>query len=197
MRRKHQPHRPLNARQKLFIEEYLKDLNGTQAAIRAGYSRNSASEQACELLRKPTIVKELAPRQERRLGRLEVTRDRVLRELALNAFADIRSCFDAHGQLVAPQDLTDEAAAAIGSLEVVTKQSGKGPVEYINKVKLNNKIQALEILARHLRLLTVLVEVDTSQPLVAFPAGTYIDVGKPIPALPDVTVKALEEGKKP
>jgi phage terminase small subunit len=69
----------LNPRQQRFVEEYLVDLNATQAAIRAGYSEKTAYRQGADLLKKPQIVARIAESQAARSARTEITQDAVLR----------------------------------------------------------------------------------------------------------------------
>lgn len=78
----------LTAKQKRFVEEYLIDLNATQAAIRAGYSERTAHSIGHELLRKPEIQAAIAEKMAERSKRVEVTADRVLEEWWAIATAD-------------------------------------------------------------------------------------------------------------
>lgn len=71
----------LTPRQQRFVEEYLIDLNGTQAAIRAGYSAKSAGRQALELLQKTLIASAVAQAQKGRSERLQLSADMVAQEL--------------------------------------------------------------------------------------------------------------------
>jgi phage terminase small subunit len=80
----------LTPKQARFVDEYLVDLNGTQAAIRAGYSARGADVQAVRLLGNARISAAIASRQTKRTARTEVTQDRVISELALIAFSDMR-----------------------------------------------------------------------------------------------------------
>jgi hypothetical protein len=76
---------PINERQELFCREFLVDYNGTQAAVRAGYSKPSAHSQASYLLRQPKIkrrIAELAAEQRERVTlRADLTLERLLNEL--------------------------------------------------------------------------------------------------------------------
>ena len=76
----------LTKKQQLFVEEYLKDLNATQAAIRAGYSAKTAYAIAEKLLRKAEIKQAIQEAMKARSDRTEITQDRVLQELARLAF---------------------------------------------------------------------------------------------------------------
>lgn len=77
----------LTAKQQRFCDEYLIDLNATQAAIRAGYSKKTANEQGARLLVNVSIQKKIFELQKEREKRTEITQDSVLHELALIAFA--------------------------------------------------------------------------------------------------------------
>lgn len=70
--------RPLNTRQHLFVTEYLVDLNATQAAIRAGYSKKTAGALGERLLKKVEVAAEVQAAMDRRAKRVEVTADYVL-----------------------------------------------------------------------------------------------------------------------
>lgn len=76
----------LTPKQKLFVDEYLVDLNATQAAIRAGYSEKTAYSIGNENLMKPEIAKAIQNAQQKRQERTEITQDRVVQEIADNAF---------------------------------------------------------------------------------------------------------------
>ena len=80
----------LNPKQQRFVDEYLVDLNATQAAIRAGYSADTAGQIGHELLKKPEIQHGLAEARKRQQERTGITADRVIAEIALMAFADAR-----------------------------------------------------------------------------------------------------------
>lgn len=71
----------MTKKQKRFVEEYLIDLNATQAAIRAGYSPATAKEIGCENLTKPNISEAIAKAMAERSRRTGVNQDRVLQEL--------------------------------------------------------------------------------------------------------------------
>ena len=79
----------LTAKQQRFVEEYLVDLNATQAAIRAGYSEKTARDIGHENLAKPNIAEAIAEAQAKRSERTRITADMVLEELAAIAFADM------------------------------------------------------------------------------------------------------------
>lgn len=71
----------LTPKQARFVEEYLVDLNATAAAIRAGYSRNRASEIGWQLLQKTTILRAVQAAQAERSARTQITQDYVISNL--------------------------------------------------------------------------------------------------------------------
>lgn len=150
------PGKPLSAKQARFVEEYLLDLNATQAAIRAGYSERTARQAGAENLSKPVIVAAIAAAQEARSKRTEITQDRVLAELAKIGFSDLRKTMTKGGSLMDPQAWDDETAGAIAAIEVVTRPSGdvdedgNREVEHVHKIKAWDKLSALEKLGKHL-----------------------------------------------
>lgn len=81
--------KPLTPKQAAFVQEYLIDLNATQAATRAGYSTKTAYSIGDELLRKPEIRQAIEAATAERQGRTQVDQDMVIEELAAVAFADV------------------------------------------------------------------------------------------------------------
>jgi phage terminase small subunit len=87
--------------QELFVREYLKDLNGQEAAIRAGYSEKSAKQQAYLMLKEPEIKAAVDKAIQARANRLEITADMVLQELAKIGFAEISESISARDKIAA------------------------------------------------------------------------------------------------
>jgi phage terminase small subunit len=151
-------------KQQRFVDEYLIDLNATQAAIRAGYSAKTAGSQAFDLLKKPEIQGAISARQQERQKRTEVTQDRVLQEVARLAFLDIRKVLTDGGNLKPISELDDDTAAAIAGLEIMEEHQGSGAdrvfIGYTKKLKLSDKKGALELLMRHLGMLKDRTEIS-------------------------------------
>ncbi|WP_240485282.1 terminase small subunit [Acidovorax temperans] len=80
----------LDSRQQRFVDEYLVDLNGTQAAIRAGYSAKTAAEQSYDLLRRPQIAAAIAAGRAAQQERTQINADALLLQAWQIAFADPR-----------------------------------------------------------------------------------------------------------
>mgnify|MGYP003745358937 CR=1 FL=1 len=141
----------LSAKQQRFVDEYLVDLNATQAAIRAGYSEKTAGAQGFDLLKKPEIEAAIAEAMKRRSKRTDVTQDRVVKELAAMAFYD-------------PADLASTPVNSpkdIANLPEDVRRSivGWSWDKFGNFVlKLSPKTPSLDLLARHLGMLRDKVE---------------------------------------
>jgi phage terminase small subunit len=152
----------LTAKQERFVAEYLIDLNATQAAIRAGYSKKTAEKIGSENLRKPEIAAHLSASMKAREIRTEITQDRVLAEFAKIAFLDPRKFYDEAGNLIPIHKLDDDTAAALGGMDVSAVRSADGDIDYTKKIKIIDKKGALDSIARHLGMFTDKTEVKHS-----------------------------------
>lgn len=157
----------ITARQQRFVDEYLIDRNAMQAAIRAGYSANTAKEMGYENLTKPHIqaaIEEGRAKQQERTG---ITADRVVREAARIGLFDPRKLFGDDGAPKGIHELDDDTAAAISGVKISTRKDEDGKGETIvTEYKVSDKNSALEKLFKHLGL----YELDNQQrvdPLVA------------------------------
>ena len=129
-----------------FVDEYLVDLNATQAAIRAGYSKKTAYSIGVSNLKKPEIQAAIQKRQKSAAEKLEITRERVLKELASIGFAKATDFLTIQGGHVLIKDSDDVAADKLAALASV--KEGMYGVE----VKLADKARALEMLGKYLGL---------------------------------------------
>jgi phage terminase small subunit len=170
----------LTDKQKRFCEEYLIDLNATQAAIRAGYSPKTAEQTASRLLRNVKVQEYIAKRQKELSRSTEITQERVIKELALIAFsnnADYAHVVEKKMQVeaggafvdvldkdgkpvmyrtvepVLTEELTEEQKRA---LAVIKK--GRDGLE----VKSCDKVKALELLGKHLGIFTDKIEANVN-----------------------------------
>lgn len=137
----------------LFVQEFLVDLNGTQAAIRAGYSQKTARSIACELLTKPDIQEAIAAAFKARVERTQITADRVMKEVALAAFLDPLELFNDDGTMKPLKDMPEHARRAIAGIEVEEIFEGQGKdrtwIGYLKKIKLVSKEGTLNLAGRH------------------------------------------------
>lgn len=170
----------LTDKQKRFCEEYLIDLNATQAAIRAGYSSKTAEQTASRLLRNVKVQEYISKRQKELSRSTEITQERVIKELALIAFSnnadyahvvEKKMQVEAGGALVdvldkdgkpvmyrtvepvLTEELTEEQKRA---LAVIKK--GRDGLE----VKSCDKVKALELLGKHLGIFTDKIEANVN-----------------------------------
>lgn len=135
----------MTKKQKLFCEEYLIDLNATQAAIRAGYSSATAKDIGCENLAKPNIRAYIDRAMAERSKRTGVNADRVVRELAKIAFVNAADVINAKDATLR-DDASEDDTAAIQSVKV--KTFGEDGLE--REIKMADKLKALELLGKHL-----------------------------------------------
>ncbi len=153
----------LTAKQQRFVEEYLVDLNATQAAIRAGYSTKTANEQGNRLLVNVSIRTCIDQAIAERSKRTGINQDRVIRELARLAFVNANNVIDI-GKATLKEGAIEDDTAAIASVKVkvIPTKEGEG-VE--REIKLTDKIRALELLGKHLGMFTDRVKIEGSVPV--------------------------------
>jgi DNA-binding MarR family transcriptional regulator len=103
----------LSAKQLKFVIEYLRDYNGTKAAVRAGYSPNGAAVRASCLLRNINVSSRIRAAQNAALHRNDVSVDRIIRQYAHIGFLDAGRLFDEHGQLLPISEMPEEVRCAL------------------------------------------------------------------------------------
>ncbi|RQR87643.1 MULTISPECIES: terminase small subunit [unclassified Burkholderia] len=142
----------LSPKAALFVNEFLRDLNGTQAAIRAGYSAKTAATQASRLLKNVQVQRAIAAARERIATKFEITRERVMLEYARLAFSDPRNFFNDDGTMKRVPELDDDAAAALAGFEVMEEFEGSGKDRFqigvTSKVKWADKKGALDSISK-------------------------------------------------
>ena len=163
----------LTPKQKLFIEEYLIDLNATRA-YKVAYPNVTKDETAAQagsrMLRNVKVQEKIAERMRDREIRTEITQDKVLKELAAIAFANgsdfarvvTKTGFNKQGKEVQYQDveleetdqLPEEKKKAIAGIKM-----GKNGIE----VSTCDKVKALELLGRHLGMFSDKVQLETGE----------------------------------
>lgn len=132
-----------------FCQEYLIDLNATQAAIRAGYSKRTATSIGNENLRKPHISKWIEEQRKAAAKRTELTQDRILQEYARIAFFDIRKVYNEANALIDIQDMDDDTAAAVAATETLEEYNNEKVLTgFTKKVKLWDKVKALDSISK-------------------------------------------------
>jgi phage terminase small subunit len=154
----------LRAKQQRFIDEYLVDLNATQAAIRAGYPRKTAGIIGFENLKKPNIAAAIQRAMDARAKRTEITADRVLREIACLGYSNVMHYHvDGSNNLVLSPDAPPEAMRAVSSIKrktrIIPQKQGEPIVEHEIEFRLWDKNTALTNLGKHLKLFTDRLEL--------------------------------------
>lgn len=161
----------LNDKQIRFCEEYLIDLNATQAAIRAGYSRKTASSQGERLLRNVEVQKYIQERQKDLQKKVSVTQQMVVEQFRKIAFSDIRKFYNQDGSLKKITELDEDSAAAIAGVEVDELWEGFGEqrsqVGITKKIKRWDPTKALDSLARHLGMFNDKITLNADDELKA------------------------------
>ena len=156
----------MTAKQERFVEEYLIDLNATQAAIRAGYSPKTAQEQSARLLSKVMIQTAISKAQAERSRRTGINQDRVIREIAKLAFLNPVDVIDMDEATVKGEAHRDDTAC-IASVKVKNIPTDDGAITE-REVKTYDKLKALELLGRHLGMFNDKVKVEGGLPVVLY-----------------------------
>lgn len=145
----------LRRKRQRFVDEYLIDLNGTQAAIRAGYSEKSARAVASELLTKPDIKEAVNRRMAEIEERTLITQDRIMLDIEAVKQDAMRASSDALGNRAMVNHMAALKAAElqgkhigmfVQKVELTGKDGGAVQVETIDPTKLSTAALA-EILA--------------------------------------------------
>jgi len=138
----------LSPKARRFVAEYLKDCNGTQAAIRAGYSPAGAAVRASEMLRNLTVSTAIREAHQEILKENQISVARIVHELALIAFFDPASILDKNGHFIPLGELPAEVRRGLPAIEYAETPDGK------RKVRFPGKLAALIALGRHMAMFT-------------------------------------------
>jgi phage terminase small subunit len=160
---------PLKPSRQRFAAEYVKDCNATQAAIRAGYSANTAYSQGQRLLKVVEVMAEITKLQSKALNEAGLKATDVMRAIEHVVNGDVRRLFDEQGNLRPIHALTREQAALIGGFEIIKKnaEAGDGHIDTVHKVKLKDTARYVEMGAKHFALLTEVVKHTADDELLA------------------------------
>ena len=154
----------LTEKQQRFIDEYLIDLNATQAAIRAGYSVKTAKDIGCQNLAKLNIQQAISEKMAERSKRTGVNQDRIVLELAKIAFVNAADVIDSDDATIKAGATADDTAAIQSvKVKVIPTKEGEG-VE--REIRLNDKLKALELLGKHLGMWNDKLDVNLNIPVV-------------------------------
>jgi len=160
--------RKLRPKQKKFCEEYLIDLNATQAAIRAGYSKKTANRIASENLTKLDISKYITELKRKREKEIGITPARVLKELEIMAFVSESDFYKDDGSCKLLSELTKDQKSALKSYTTRSVSIGDGEYEEVPVFQVHDKQKSLEMFMKHLGLYekdntrTVVVDMEST-----------------------------------
>lgn len=153
----------LTEKQQLFVDEYLIDLNATQAAIRAGYSAKTADVQGSRMLGNVKVQQAVAEAMAARSKRTGVNQDRIVLELAKIAFVNMTDIVDDSGRIKSTASADD--LACIESVKYKSSESDTGSSEE-REVKIASKLKALELLGKHTGMWNDKLDVNITTPIV-------------------------------
>lgn len=137
----------LTDKQELFAREYLKDLNATQAAIRAGYSEKTANEQASRLLANVNVQTFVAELKATRVEQTGIDAAYVLRRLVEIDQMDVLDILLSNGELKPIKDWPKTWRTTLSGMDV-TEIAGDTP-SLLKKIKWPDKVKNLELLGKH------------------------------------------------
>ncbi|CAD6049349.1 terminase small subunit [Escherichia coli] len=138
----------LTDKQELFAREYLKDLNGTQAAIRAGYSEKTANEQASRLLANVNVQKFVAELKSARVEQTGIDAAYVLRRLVEIDQMDVLDILLQNGELKPIKDWPKVWRTTLSGMDVVEIPCADSAA-LLKKIKWPDKVKNLELLGKH------------------------------------------------
>lgn len=144
----------ITPKQQRFVDEYLVDLNATQAAIRAGYSKKTADVQGPRLLGNVRVAEAIRLGQQQRAERTKINADWVLERLCVEAEADLADLYADNGSLKPvsewPMIWRKGLVAGIETQqEFETVDGEKKPAGTVHKIKISDRIRRLELIGKH------------------------------------------------
>jgi Phage terminase, small subunit len=143
----------LTAKQARFVEEYLIDLNATQAAIRAGYSQKNADGIASQLMAKTQVQAAIDAARANRSEETQINAAWVLKRLAAEAEADLADLYDDTGAIKPIQQwpkIWRQGLVAGVKHQELRDSEGNRTGEFIIDVKVSDRIRRLELIGKHI-----------------------------------------------
>lgn len=141
----------MTPKQQRFVEEYLIDLNATQAAIRAGYSADTARQMGSENLSKPDILDAISAAQEVRSKKTGIDAAWLLSRLAEEAEADFADLYDEHGGLRPVHEWPAIwRKGLVAGMDVEEIRENGAVVGQVRKIKISDRIKRLELIGKHI-----------------------------------------------
>ena len=139
----------LNAKQKMFCQEYIVDLNGTQAAIRAGYSERTANEQSSRLLANANVKAVISELKASRCEEVKIDANYVLKRLVEIDSMDVLDILMPDGSVKAVAEWPKVWRTTLSGIDVMEMQSGD-TAAILKKIKWPDKVKNLELIGKHI-----------------------------------------------
>lgn len=140
----------LTPKQQRFVDEYLVDLNATQASIRAGYSKKTATAQGSRLLMNAKVQAAVSNGVKKQAARTEINADWLLNRLVAEANADYADLYNEKGDLKAVKDWPLVwRQGLVAGLETEEIRVEGAAIGLTRKVKVSDRLKRLELIGRH------------------------------------------------
>lgn len=138
--------------QERFCLEYIKDLNGAQSVIRAGYSKTGASVTANRLLSNPKIAARVSELKAESMQRIGLEADLLLRQLAEQATADLADILHGDGSVRPVHDWPLVwRQGLVSGIEAIKTGGEDDAVTILHKIRLADRTKSRELLGRHVK----------------------------------------------
>jgi len=178
-----------------FCQEYLIDLNATQAAIRSGYGRAGAATQGSLLLKQEKIQARIGELNKQRMKRININSDSVIKEIALIAFSNIGNVAEWTTNTVTLKESSRLTSGQMASIQSIEEKLGKfgGAL----KIKLYDKPSALVMLCRYLNILDGNANITDPADSAKKMKEAYLAMFQSVPMEDPTSLKEVKEGVKP
>lgn len=159
-----------------FADKWFETTKGRESAIYAGYSEKTADQIAYNLLQEPEVSEYIQKLREEYASKNGINKESILNEYRKIAFSDVRKILTVDGGMRDIDDIDDDTAGAIAGIESFDEVTREGEKLGTNrKIKLHDKLRALEALSKHLGLF----EKDNEQSRIKIPETVTVTIHKP------------------
>lgn len=156
--------RDLSIIEEKFCHYYLVNRNGTDAAIKAGYSRKVAASEACILLRQHNIRLRINELIKKQLDKVDLKTSTIIRELMNSAMVNITDAYNEDGTIKPLHEMPESLQKAIISIETEEIYTGSGEerraVGQARKIKIHDRVSSLKLLGQHLKMFTDVMQIE-------------------------------------
>lgn len=174
--------RELTVKQRRFVNQYLVDMNATQAAIRAGYSESTARQQGAYLLSNPNVLEAIMSGAEEQAERTKIDADWVLLRVADMLEADITDIVDDDGSYKPVKQWPKVWRQMLSGMDIKELYEGRGDnrerIGEVVKIRFVDRLKALEILGKHVNVQAFRERIDTNLTLNVEPIDADMPVGE-------------------